>query len=85
MNMEELIRVRLIRGLNKCNPKQAATLQGLGLRKLHQTKVLKSTAPIRGMIMRMQQWLDVEAFSGPSDLRQSARLRAVRAQEGAES
>ncbi len=79
--MASLIRVTLTRGLSKCTERQRATLQGLGLRKRHQTKVLMDTVPIRGMIMKVQHMLEVERFDGDDSLRDSARLRKQRAAE----
>jgi large subunit ribosomal protein L30 len=80
--MASLIKVTLKRSLSKLTDKQTATLQGLGLRKMHQSKVLKDTAPIRGMVMKMQHMLEVERFDGDDTLRQSARLRKQRATQG---
>jgi large subunit ribosomal protein L30 len=79
--MASLIRVKLIRSLSKCTEKQKATLQGLGLRKREQEKVLLDTVPIRGMIMKVQHMLDVERFDGDDSLRDSARLRKQRAEQ----
>lgn len=80
--MASLIKVTLKRSLSKLTDKQTATLQGLGLRKMHQSKILKDTAPIRGMVMKMQHMLEVERFDGDDTLRQSARLRKQRATQG---
>ncbi|MEL7370583.1 MAG: 50S ribosomal protein L30 [Pseudomonadota bacterium] len=80
--MASLIRVTLNRGLSKCTKRQLGTLQGLGLRKRHQTKILKDTVPIRGMIMKVQHMLEVERFDGDDSLRDSARLRKQRAGAG---
>lgn len=76
--MASLLKVTLVRGLSKCTDKQKATLQGLGLRKRHQTKILKDTVPIRGMIMKMQHMIEVERIEGDDSLRDSARLRRQR-------
>ena len=78
--MASLLKVTLVRGLSKCTEKQKATLQGLGLRKRHQTKVLKDTVPIRGMILKMQHMLEVERIEGDESMRDSARLRRQRSQ-----
>ena len=40
--------------------KQRATLRGLGLRKMHQTKVLKDTPEIRGMINKVSHLVTTE-------------------------
>jgi large subunit ribosomal protein L30 len=80
--MASLIKVTLKRSLSKCTEKQIATLQGLGLRNRSQTKILMDTPAIRGMVLKMQHMLDVEAFDGDDSLRDSARLRKQRAAQG---
>ncbi len=77
--MASLIKVTLKRSLSKCTEKQRGTLQGLGLRNRQQTKILKDTVPIRGMVLKVQHMLDVERFDGDDSLRDSARLRKQRA------
>ncbi len=76
--MPSLIKVTLKRGLSKCTDRQLGTLQGLGLRKRQQSKVLKDTAPIRGMVLKVQHMLEVERFDGEDSLRESARLNKQR-------
>lgn len=83
--MARLIRVKLKRSLSKCTERQIATLQGLGLRKREQEKVLLDTVPIRGMIMKVQHMLDIEAFEGDDSLRDSARLRRQRSEQASDS
>lgn len=80
--MASLIKVTLKRSLSKLTERQRATLQGLGLRKRSQTKILKDTKPIRGMVLAMQHMLVVERFDGDDSLRDSARIRAQKAAEG---
>ncbi|MCB9645297.1 MAG: 50S ribosomal protein L30 [Deltaproteobacteria bacterium] len=80
--MASLIQVTLKRSLSKCTDKQIATLQGLGLRKRSQSKILMDTPAIRGMVMKVQHMLDVKAFDGDDSLRDSARLRKQRAAQG---
>ncbi|MBI2372946.1 MAG: 50S ribosomal protein L30 [Deltaproteobacteria bacterium] len=77
--MASLIRVTLKRSTGKCIDRQRATLLGLGLKRRGDTKVLKDTVPVRGMVMKMQHMLDVERFDGDDAQRDSARLRAARA------
>ncbi len=79
--MASLLKVTLLRSLSKCTEKQRATLQGLGLRKREQTKILKDTVPIRGMVLKVQHMIEVERFDGDDSLRDSARLRRQRATE----
>jgi large subunit ribosomal protein L30 len=77
--MASLIKVTLKRSMSKCTQQQIDTLLGLGLKKRHQTKYLKDTPPIRGMVLKMQHMLDVERIDGDDSLRESARLRKQRA------
>ncbi len=77
--MSSLIKVTLKRSLSKCTEQQVATLQGLGLRNRQKSKILKDTAPIRGMVLAVQHLIDVERFDGDDSLRDSARLRKQRA------
>lgn len=81
--MASLIKVKLKRSLSKCTEQQRATLQGLGLRKREQTKILKDTKPIRGMVLAVQHMLVVERFDGDDSLRDSARIRAAKAEGSA--
>ena len=83
--MASLIKVKLKRSLSKCTEQQRATLQGLGLRKREQTKILMDTKPIRGMVLAVQHMLVVERFDGDDSLRQSARIRAKKEAEGSAS
>ena len=57
-------------------------MRGLGLRKRGSTSILKDTAPIRGMVLKVQHLLDVECIDGDDSLRDSTRQRARRALEG---
>ena len=78
--MASLIKLTLKRGFSGCTPQQEGTVRGLGLRKPGGTKVLKDTAPIRGMIMKVQHMLEVERFDGDDNLRESGRIKKRRAQ-----
>jgi large subunit ribosomal protein L30 len=78
--MASLIKVTLKRGFSGADPKQVATVRGLGVRKVGHSAILKDTAPIRGMIMKVQHMLDVERFDGDDKLRDSARIRKRAAQ-----
>jgi len=78
--MTSLIRVKLASGLAGSTKRQRATVHGLGLKKRNSEKILKDTAPIRGMIMKVQHLLEVERFDGDDSQRDSARLRASSAE-----
>ena len=77
--MASLIKITLSRGLSKCTDCQRATVRGLGLRKRGSTSILKDTAPIRGMVLKVQHLLDVERIDGDDSLRDSTRERNRRA------
>jgi ribosomal protein L30 len=81
--MASLIKVTLKRSLSKCTEAQHDTLVGLGLKHRHQTKFLKDTKPIRGMVLAVQHMIDVEVVQGDDSLRISQRLRKARAAGGA--
>jgi large subunit ribosomal protein L30 len=57
--MSKQITVKLKRSVIGCTDKQKATIKGLGLRKLHQSKTLENTPAVRGMIKAMIQWLEI--------------------------
>ncbi len=77
--MASLIKVTLRRSLSKCTARQLGTLNGLGLRRRQQTKVLMDTPQIRGMVLAVQHMLDVERIDGDDSLRVSQRKRAKEA------
>ncbi|HBQ20840.1 MAG: 50S ribosomal protein L30 [Deltaproteobacteria bacterium GWA2_38_16] len=54
------IKVTLIRSGIGTTERQRLTLRGLGLTRLNKTVELKNTAPVRGMINKMIQWVRYE-------------------------
>ncbi|AFM27870.1 50S ribosomal protein L30 [Desulfomonile tiedjei] len=55
-----MLKVTLIRSKIKSTEKQLATVRGLGLRKVNQSRVLQDTAAIRGMIDKVSHLVQVE-------------------------
>lgn len=53
------LKVTLKRSLIGSTEKQRATVTGLGLKKLHQERVLENTPAIRGMIKKVIHLVDV--------------------------
>lgn len=47
-----------------CNERQRATVRGLGLRKLHQSRTLKDTPAVRGMIAKVRHLVSVVERQG---------------------
>ena len=54
------LKVKQIKSAIGRPPKQRATLKGLGLRKMNQTRILKDTASIRGMIKKIPHLVQFE-------------------------
>ena len=59
--MAKKLKVTLVRSTIDRDQKQKATVRGLGLRKLHSTKVLEDSNAVRGMIRKVQHLVTVEA------------------------
>ncbi|MBS5792173.1 MAG: 50S ribosomal protein L30 [Sutterella sp.] len=50
---KKTVKVTLVKSPIGANEKQRATLLGLGLKKLHQTRELEDTPAVRGMITKV--------------------------------
>ena len=59
--MAKKIKVTLVKSAIKRPQKQKDTIRGLGLRKLHSSKVLEDTVAIRGMLLKVQHLVSIEA------------------------
>ncbi len=57
------LKVTLVRSIIGSNQKQIATVKGLGLRRLHQSRVLSNTPAIRGMIKKVIHLVQVEEIA----------------------
>jgi len=53
------ITIRLKKGTIACNPKQRATVNGLGLKKRLQEKTLENSPSVRGMIKQVLHLVEV--------------------------
>lgn len=58
--MAKTIKVTLTKSTIGCKKDQIATIQALGLRKLHQTVEKPDNAQIRGMLFKVQHLVSVE-------------------------
>jgi large subunit ribosomal protein L30 len=56
---KKTLTVRQVRSANRKPQVQTATLKGLGLGKLHRTRVLEDTPAVRGMIRSIQHLVEV--------------------------
>ncbi len=57
------IKVMLVRSGIGASQRQRLTLRGLGLSRINRTVELENTAPIRGMINKVIQWVHYEVQS----------------------
>jgi len=60
MAKQKQVKVTLVRSLIGRLPKHKATANGLGLKRMHHSKVLEDTPSVRGMINRVSYLLKVE-------------------------
>lgn len=56
---KKTITIRLKKSTIACNPDHRATVNGLGLKKMHQTKTLENTPSVRGMIKKVLHLVEV--------------------------
>ncbi|MCS6928980.1 MAG: 50S ribosomal protein L30 [Saprospiraceae bacterium] len=54
------LRITLVRSPIDCSKRQKATVEALGLRKMHQTVEHNDTPQIRGMIRKVQHLVQVQ-------------------------
>jgi large subunit ribosomal protein L30 len=57
---EKMVKITLEGSYRGCSERQRATLRGLGLMRRGRTVVVRETAPIRGMITKVQHLVKVE-------------------------
>jgi large subunit ribosomal protein L30 len=57
------LKVTLVRSAIGSTQKQIATIKGLGLRRLNQSRVLTNTPAVRGMIKKVLHLIQVEEIS----------------------
>ncbi|EXX88973.1 50S ribosomal protein L30 [Paenibacillus darwinianus] len=58
------LQITLVRSLIGRNEKQRATVQALGLRKLHQSVVQNDSPAIRGMVNHVSHLVKIEEVQG---------------------
>ena len=54
-----IIKVKRIRSIIGCNPKQRKVIAALGLRKMHMVKEFQDNAAVRGMIAKVPHMVEV--------------------------
>lgn len=55
-----MLKVTLKKSVIKCTKAQRETVVGLGLRKMNQSRVLKDTPEIRGMVLKVHHLVELE-------------------------
>ncbi|MCM0605291.1 MAG: 50S ribosomal protein L30 [Xanthomonadaceae bacterium] len=60
---QKTITIKLKKGTIACNPKQRATVNGLGLRRREQVTTLENTPSVRGMIKKVLHLVEVVSQS----------------------
>jgi large subunit ribosomal protein L30 len=60
MVTDKMVKLTLVGSFRGCTERQRATLRGLGLTRMGRTVVLRETAPVSGMINKVQHLVKVE-------------------------
>jgi large subunit ribosomal protein L30 len=58
--MSAQVTVKLVKSKIGCNPRQRATLEALGLKRIRQEKTLPDTPTVRGMIFKVSHLVEVK-------------------------
>jgi large subunit ribosomal protein L30 len=77
------IRVTLWKSHSGSNERQLATLVGLGLRKIGDTKLLMDTPAIRGMVFKVKHLIHTETVKDEPKKRKRMKPRKIRLRDAA--
>jgi len=77
------IKVTLWKSHSGSNERQLATLVGLGLRKIGDSKVLMDTPAIRGMVFKVQHLIHTETVKEEPAKRKRMKPRKIRLRDAA--
>jgi len=77
------LKVTLKKSFSGSSVDQLATIEGLGLRKFGDTRLLPDTPAVRGMVFKMKHLVSVEQVQGDYQKRKRMKPRKVRAREAA--
>jgi len=70
------LKVKLVRSVSGRPHDHKETITGLGLKKLNDVKLLKDTAPIRGMIAKVAHLVSFEEVPGDAPVRNRRKGKA---------
>jgi large subunit ribosomal protein L30 len=77
------LKIKLVKSQAGASESQLRTLEGLGLRKFGQERVLKDTPAIRGMVFKVKHLVSSEAVSEEPAARQRIKPRKDRLRRAA--
>ena len=77
------LKVKLIKAYASAPDAQIRTLEGLGLWRFGQERVLQDTPAIRGMVFKVKHLVSMEKVAGDAPKRQRSKPRHVKAREAA--
>lgn len=77
------IKVTLWKSHSGSNERQLGTLVGLGLKKIGDTRLLKDTPSIRGMVFKVKHLIHQETVSEEPKARQRLKPRKIRLRDAA--
>lgn len=77
------LKVKLVKSLGGANEKQRATVQGLGLKKMGQERILQDTPENRGMVFHVKHLVSAETVKEDAPKRNRQKPRHVRVREAA--
>lgn len=75
------LKVTLKKSIAGANERQLATVAGLGLKKLGDTRLLKDTPENRGMVFKVQHLVASETVEGDAPKRQRSKPRKILARD----
>ncbi len=77
------LKVTLVKSFSGSNERQLRTIQGLGLKKFGQFRILKDTPEIRGMVFKVQHLVTSETVKDEPKVRVRRKPYSIRAKEAA--
>lgn len=77
------LKVKLVKSSSSASARQLATISGLGLSRLGSVRVLKDTAPIRGMLDKVRHLVTFEEVAEEPKVRARVKPRKIRVRDAA--
>lgn len=77
------LKIRLAKSVSSSSGRQRATVEGLGLYRFGEERILKDTPEIRGMVKKVQHLVSCEAVKDEPKLRKRQKPRKIRMRDAA--